>query len=274
MVRNVFELVENVKSLNKVSYGKQLEFIHSTDSFNDKSKQLLQFVMEKCDEVRLMVRMYGNINIRQSNMDKRYLRLSPYALDRLMAMYVGERITASLGSEMERLATVVGENPTLGISVEDQGDGTILFAAEKFGLAAGEKHIYIQLGDYIFRCDENISGRARDFLKALEKCSFRMRIAKHDLSRFCANVYPVIKKCFSFTGDTGTLNEYMPLPLETEIFIDAPEKNVITARMLYRYGKSFDYYALHFAGKSPDIERRDLGRDGRPRDNQQVHPSV
>lgn len=259
VVRNVFELVENVKSLNKVSYGKQLEFIHSTDSFNDKSKQLLQFVMEKCDEVRLMVRMYGNINIRQSNMDKRYLRLSPYALDRLMAMYVGERITASLGSEMERLATVVGENPTLGISVEDQGDGTILFAAEKFGLAAGEKHIYIQLGDYIFRCDENISGRARDFLKALEKCSFRMRIAKHDLSRFCANVYPVIKKCFSFTGDTGTLNEYMPLPLETEIFIDAPEKNVITARMLYRYGeKSFDYYALHFAGKSPDIERRDL----------------
>jgi len=259
VVRNVFELVENVKSLNKVSYGKQLEFIHSIDSFNEKSKQLMLFIMEKCDEVRLMVRAYGNINLRQSNMDKRFLRLSPYALDRLISMYIGEKITASLGSEIERLATVVTENPELKISVEDQGDGTILFTAEKFGLAAGEKHIYIQLGDYIYRCDEDLSDRARDFLKALEKCSFRMRIAKNDLSRFCANVYPVVKNCFVFTGDTGTLIEYMPLPLETEIFIDAPGKNVITARMIYRYGdKTFDYYALHFAGKSPEIERRDL----------------
>lgn len=259
VVRNVFELVENVKSLNKVSYGKQLEFIHSIDSFNDKSKQLMQFIMEKCDEVRLLARTLGSSNWRESHMDKRHLRLSPYALDRLLSMYIGEKITASLGSEMERLATVIAENPELNISVEDQGDGTILFEAEKFGLASGEEHIYIQLGDFIYRCDQDLSDRARDFLKAMEKCSFRMRIAKQDLSRFCANVYPAIKNCFRFSGDISTLDEFMPLPLETEIFIDAPENNVITATMLYRYGdKAFDYYALHFAGKSPDIARRDL----------------
>ena len=259
IVRDIFELVENVKSLNKVSYGKRLEFIHSMESFDSNSKKLMQIIVEKSDEARQLMRSLGSAGRFEARINKRHLRLSPYALDRIMSLYVNEDISAVFESGAEGSFTVVAENPVLDVSVENSGEGALIFKTERFGIISGEKHIYVQRGRYIHICDEDMSERARDFLKALERCSYKMRIAGRDLSVFCSNVFPTIRSCFRFSGNLDTLQEYMPLPLETDIYIDAPEHNTITARMIYRYGdEEIDYYALHFAGKTPNIARRDL----------------
>jgi len=258
VVRDVFELVENVKSLNKVSYGKQLEFIHSMDSFAEESKQLLRFVIDKCEEIRVYYRAFVG-RFSEAHIDKRRLQLSPGGVDRLFSMYLGKSIQASIGVQPERRAHVTSENPTLEIRIEDTGDGLVLLSSDHFGLAVGERHIYVQQGDRIYMCGEDYSAKAKDFLRALEKCSFGMKISKADLPKFCSNVLPTVQSCFSFSGNLSALEEHMPLSLETEIFLDAPEKNVITASMIFCYGDSrIDFYALHFAGKTPDIGRRDL----------------
>jgi len=259
VVKDVFELVDNIKSLNKVSYGKQLEFIHSVDSFVEESKQLLQFVMDKCEEIRVYSRSLAGRFGSETQMDKRHLQLSPGGIDRLFSMYQGKSIMSSLGSQPERQSLVLAENPMIDVRLSDRDDGIVLLSTDPFGLAVGERHVYVQQGDRIYKCNEDYSAKTRDFLKALEKCSFRMRISKTDLPKFCSNVLPTVQNYFSFSGNLSALEEHMPLALETEIFMDAPEKNVITASMIYRYGdKEIDFYALHFAGKTSDIGRRDL----------------
>jgi superfamily II DNA or RNA helicase len=259
IVKDVFELVDNVKTLDKVAYGKQLEFIHSMDSFDEDSKRLLRFVMDKCEEIRVYSRLLAEKPSSEINMDRRRLRLSPGNMDRFFSMYEGKEIMASLDFGPERMSRIVAENPILDIRLAARDDGTVVLSAEPFGFAGGESHLYIQRDDRIYKCDENYTAKTRDFLRALEKCSFNMKISKTDLPTFCSNVLPAVRGFIGFSGDVSALEEHMPLPLETEIYLDAPEKNVITASMIYCYGdKRIDHYALHFAGKTPDIGRRDL----------------
>ncbi len=259
VVKDILALVDNVRQLSKVTYGKQLEFIHSMDSFDEKSKNLMRFVVDRCEEQKAYNRISLIRYSSDSSGDKRKLALTPSGIDRLFAMYTGDELEISLGLSKVGPLSVVEGDPTLKIQVESLAEGAVALISEPFGIVCGEKRVYIQMDSAIYSCSEEYSEKVKEFLRAMEKCSFRMTISSHDLSRFCANVLPTIQGYFELGGDTEAMEEYMPLHLESDIYLDAPEKNIITAKLLYRYGdKSIDFYALHFTGGSVDVKRRDL----------------
>lgn len=259
LVRDIFEFVENIRHLNKVTYGKQLTFIHSMESFDGDSARLVRFVVDKCEEVKSLMRMAPAEGGISPISDKRRLPLTPTGCDRLFALFAKRRIRAAFGAMPEEDLPVVDENPVLEITLAGEDNDSITLSVQPFGLVLGEERVYIQQGGKLFCCDPSFSESCRDFLSAMEKNRFSLRIVHQDLARFCSYVLPVIRRHMEFNGEVERLDEFRSSQLETQIYLDAPERNVITARMVYRYDDlEIDFYAAHFSGQRIDHGCRNL----------------
>lgn len=75
------------------------------------------------------------------------------------------------------------------------------------------------------------------YLAALQAGQGSLFIADGDIAAFCTGVLPVIRPYVELEGETELLEQYGPAHLEVEVYLDAPEPNLITARMLCCYGE-------------------------------------
>ena len=49
LIKNIFQFCDDIKKENNVRYGKELEFIHTRDSFDENSKLIIDFLNEYCN---------------------------------------------------------------------------------------------------------------------------------------------------------------------------------------------------------------------------------
>ena len=221
LIKNLSRFFENMACGNTVEYGKQFCFTHREENFTPASRPLLRFLL-------------GELTERASGGSPGELALTPAGFDRFFALMNGQRITLRGANGDQAIALGDGE-PVLGVSVEKEPDGVRLWC-EEVPAVSGIRTLYLLYHGTLCRTGEEYSRRMTEWVRIGARAGDGLFIAEAELPSFCAGVLNTVRPYIRLDGDDTALDAYRPRALAVDIYLDAPEDNAVTARVVYRYG--------------------------------------
>ena len=227
VVQDLRAFCEAVEQHKSVSYGKDLQFYHHPDRFAAQDRPLLRFVTGQLPPVPR-----GSVG----GHALRELALSPVALDVLLSLMNGRAISCRAG-EIDTLADVRRTDPAVTVTVTKKDSGFTLSVSTPPVTVVGNRRRYVLSDGVLHRCSTAFSEKAGALLDALQAAHGQLFIATADMPALCASVLKTAADVVNFDGDTDALSVFTAEKLEAELYLDAPDKDTIRAKLLFNYGE-------------------------------------
>lgn len=238
VVKDIRQFALSVLRCEQVEYGKNLSFVHSLGAFDEFSAPLVQFIIDKVEEDNALERAYASPYY-YHRPDERTLTLSPANLDSFFELACGADIEAQIDNRSCSKLTILRQNPELTVTVSKYGKDGALLTLNQVKVLQGQKHCYIckPAEGLLFQCDEEYTGAMKNFLLLSAETNGRsLTISKQDISAFCAAVLPAVSKYVKIESRGLALDEFTPPPAQISIYLDNPQKNLITCVPKIAYG--------------------------------------
>ena len=255
ILKDVLAFVWNLDHNEKVSYGKNLEFIHSDEAFSEGSRSVLSFIREWVEN-------------HHGTYMSRYEQLKDIAVEKVRDLTVDRK-------ELEDLLLILGEKSfkfkmnndpeTTWHSVREIPDRTLMIRKKDQGLSLEIAPVYSVTGIRYHMYFDNAKvylvsrqelGAVEEFVACLERLpAGRGFIDEPDVPAFVRELLPSLKKFFhcelrDFPEETG-LECYKAA---YEIYLDAPERDWITCKAFSVYGKDkFSVFDRDVSARTRDI---------------------
>lgn len=262
VIKNLYEFVDNIQSGSQVAYGKDLEVVHHIDIFEEKSKELVTFIMAKVAETRTFLTEIDYYNYGRLP-KKRHITLTPSVLDDFFQIMEGKTITIvdkEVVSKKEgtKQIRLVKENPKVPVVI-DRFSPSVLFGAEEYkkpkdfagvtvsakidGYLQGKQYAYVLMEDKLFRADEDFKYAMQSFLKTVDKKGKGDYIGREFVARFYQQVLNKIRNYIDLQEyDHEEIAAALPPDPVFEIYLDKVEENVL-CEVNVRYGEeSYNIY--------------------------------
>ena len=255
ILKDVLAFVWNLDHNEKVSYGKNLEFIHSDEAFSEGSRSVLAFIREWVEN-------------HHGTYMSRYEQLKDIAVEKVRDLTVDRK-------ELEDLLLILGEKSfkfkmnndpeTTWHSVREIPDRTLMIRKKDQGLSLEIAPVYSVTGIRYHMYFDNAKvylvsrqelGAVEEFVTCLERLpAGRGFIDEPDVPAFVRELLPSLKNFFhcdlrDFPEETG-LECYKAA---YEIYLDAPERDWITCKAFSVYGKDkFSVFDRDVSARTRDI---------------------
>ena len=283
VVKDIRELVENIKQMRYVSYGKKLAFTHSQSAFTRDSIGIINLLLELDDENEYSYRYHGygysNVQMRRS------CTLSPAMLDILLELYEGKTMHVDdqfLHEEQD--VPIVRENPRLPVrihGIQPYKNGARLEMDPIF-MAEGSKQWYILWNHCFYICTKAYYEQVKSFLKLMsqersqskgnsyygryahtssswKKPSFYL--SEQDFGTFSKNVLPIISDVLHVTVTDLDFTSYEPQKAAFRSYLDKVGDH-IECKTLVLYGDE-EYNVANIPAK--EESSRDIRQEFRVR---------
>ncbi len=255
VMKDIFEFVRNVEEGKEYSYGKKLKFLHTIDAFEKDSRGLVQFLIRWAREnrgryVQYAYRDYSYVTFSSK---LRKVPLSSADFETLMEILGEKGITANLSGLGERVWRLTEDKLIRNMKIKGQKEGIEIEAEAPFGYECPHYN-YIFKDGKIYKEKKDDGGQINDFLACMSQIpGGKVYIAKDDVPIFCRELLPVLETCFQCETEDFDQSAYGVVPVSFEIYLDAPQKDFITCKVLALYGeKKYEVY---------DKSREQAGRD-------------
>ncbi|WP_037373220.1 SNF2-related protein [Anaerovorax odorimutans] len=271
VIRNIESFCKNIKMSANVEYGKELAFVHNMNAFDKESKTLVQFVLKKQSEKESFIEGLGGNSYRYGyrynryglDSEKKFLRLTPAAVDELFDILIGMETFIGLYGSKSIASNIIDYTPEFILKLEkDKSSKGFYLHLPDCSYILGEKYLYIHCDDKshygkaneitktLCRCNQDFSVKIRDLVKSLSGAGEKLAISNDDMSSFYSNVLAEFENLITIKGDVDELKKYIPDEFDIKFYVDSPKKDVITTVIKYKYGdKEFDPY-LHGISKN------------------------
>ncbi|MGN0182412.1 MAG: SNF2-related protein [Candidatus Ornithomonoglobus sp.] len=239
IVKNIETMYSNFENRATERYGKELTFHHDWDAVDEKSRRVVNLAMN--------IYKTSGYGYEYSFYDKkRTHELNKRWIDDFFELYCDEYISFS-GEQYY----IKSENPELHLNIAVNSSGRYYIELDKeFVYCGSGRHAYFfsnrQKQFYI--CDVKytrmVCGLCEAFRKRKQIC-----ISNSDMPAF---YNAVIKPLIPYIDIEGLdlVEQYAPPELETRLYVDAPDKDMITARLEFVYdGKN--YAAFYKKSENP-----------------------
>ena len=283
VVKDIRELVENIKQMRYVSYGKKLAFTHSQSAFTRDSIGIINLLLELDDENEYSYRYHGygysNVQMRRS------CTLSPAMLDILLELYEGKTMHVDdqfLHEEQD--VPIVRENPRLPVrihGIQPYKNGARLEMDPIF-MAEGSRQWYILWNHCFYICTKAYYEQVKSFLKLMsqersqskgnsyygryahtssswKKPSFYL--SEQDFGTFSKNVLPIISDVLHVTVTDLDFTSYEPQKAAFRSYLDKVGDH-IECKTLVLYGDE-EYNVANIPAK--EESSRDIRQEFRVR---------
>ncbi len=256
VIKDVFEFDRHLQEEEEYRYGKQLNFLHIPEAFAGDSREMVQFI-------RNWVRENG----------KRYVQSYYYgyraqAKLRSIPLSAGE-LEAFLDAAGELPIQVVTEEKDLGLCRQAEGAperklhlngrnmGVELKVDQLTGCRGSKYQFWFEKG-LIYRESLEALKPVLDFQECMAALpEGKAFIQKEDVPMFCRDLLPVLSRYYVCTRKNFFEEDYHIEAVNFEIYLDAPEEDMISCRLIAVYGqKRYNVY-----GDNEDMGQRDLTRE-------------
>lgn len=255
ILKDVLAFVWNLDHNEKVSYGKNLEFIHSDEAFSEGSRSVLAFIREWVEN-------------HHGTYMSRYEQLKDIAVEKVRDLTVDRK-------ELEDLLLILGEKsfkfkmnndpettwhsareiPDRTLMIRKKDQGLYLEIAPVYSVTGIRYHMYFDNAK-VYLVSRQELGAVEEFVTCLERLpAGRGFIDEPDVPAFVRELLPSLKKFFhcdlrDFPEETG-LECYKAA---YEIYLDAPERDWITCKAFSVYGKDkFSVFDRDVSARTRDI---------------------
>ncbi|MEG2799920.1 MAG: SNF2 helicase associated domain-containing protein, partial [Erysipelotrichaceae bacterium] len=232
IVRDFFKFFQDIEESANVRYGKDLSFVHNLNSFDASARILIQF---------LSAHLHDNLYYSENNSnnimsDRRSLCLTPNSLDEFFSYYIDQDVMFRYQERLLTNVKFIDKNPDFVLTAHKDEDEIYHFELNEyhFKILQGNNHSYILWNRYLYRCEESYSKACAKVLEAFRNKSAALDLNKEQMPAFYNNVLFNIQDYMNLIGDD--ISEFAPSPLVCRLYLDMPNLQTISARLLYNYG--------------------------------------
>ncbi len=241
ILRDIYEFSDAVKSEFSLRYGKELEFKHSLDNFEENSKELVKFVVGKTSEYS----DFSRLGVYSFNLNKRYrsfLKLRYGALDEFFEIMQGKEVFLENRQKSQYTFKIdlLKENPKLHFEIIDEGEKgiQIIDKNHEYYLFHGKEYLYVLHERKLYQTDEDFKKKIYPLLKELQSSDGSITIMPNEATSLCSYVVPYLKEMTSVKIPEGMLEKYKAEKLATKAYLDIDENANIIADIKFCYGEN------------------------------------
>lgn len=247
-VKSIADFLADIAHNATRYYGESCEVLHNIQCFDEPSQRLVQFFIRHQHDSFY----FTNDPVLQQYLQAKSMCLTPAALDEFFAMYVGCDVSQYLSFNKSIPLHFKKQNPTFSLTIQADEEGVFIatLTPMSFTILQGVNHIYILYNDTLYDCDYAFSKACAPILTTFLTKKTTLRIHPDVMQDFYHSVILSIQDYITILGDD--LSSYNPISLITRVYLDLPKKNVVSARLLFCYGKK-EYEA--FTAKKKTISR-------------------
>ena len=256
ILKDVLAFVWNLDHNEKVSYGKNLEFIHSDEAFSEKSRGVLSFIREWVENHHgTYMARYEQLKKITTEVKLRDLTVDRKELEDLLLILGENSFKFKMNNDPETTWHAVREIPDRILTIRKKDQGLSLEIPPVYSVTGIRYHMYFDNAK-VYLVSRKELGVVEEFVTCLERLpAGRGFIDEPDMSAFVREMLPSLEKFFhcdlrDFPEETG-LECYKAA---YEIYLDAPERDWITCKAFSVYGEDkFSVFDRNVSAQTRDI---------------------
>lgn len=216
-----------------VDYGAKLKLLHDENAFEEKSKPLLRFFMNKYRELSAY---FGGMPY-SAITDKRSLFLSPRAFDEFFELYEGREVSLNFGVFDRSLIPFVNMDPNITLHVQKSGNAFDLALTPLPQMyVMGERCQYLLLDSGLYRCSADYTKATSTLFSSFIQKKGPLTVGLRDMGTLCSNVLGTVGDYVHVEADENELTIYYPAELTAKLFLDMPAEGLVTGNLIFCYG--------------------------------------
>ncbi len=219
LIRDLYEFNRMFENNEIFTYGAGTTILHNKESFDEKYRQMLDFVLNKIKEGSLLSE--NEAFSRHSINDKKYMVIAGADIEYVIKLI---RDTGDI-IELEGIGDceIIKENPKLMLNISKLG--TNGYKLELKGIdtfISGYSNLFVVFENKIYETDKKFSSKMRAFLQnfVLSESKNVLELSKRDMPAFCNAVLSKVYEYISIEGDSAQITKYAPLDLSCEFCFD------------------------------------------------------
>jgi superfamily II DNA or RNA helicase len=227
IVKDIMQLLEHIKYGHKHSYGKELEFIHGMEAFDEESKNWIAFIQR----VTYPERYYSGF---------KHLNISGARVEDFFTLLAGQQFLAKeMYEKKEQLWEISMEPPELFMEMVGKNEGVEL-KVDMPRMLRGEAHLFFWYNKKVYCTEWEKYEPLKEFFQFLKENNFRdVYIAKPDLTVFVEEILPLIQERMNVKMTTFQPAVYQMAKPEFKFYVDSPQVDMVMCKVIaiYEHGE-------------------------------------
>ena len=239
-LRNLIEFYDNFLDGGVHKYGPKIEFKHVREMVKPEDQKMLDFILTYAEIMKYTNESLGQQRYLGKVMNEGEITISNTCLDELFDVLEGNYIKIKKDYENDRIL-FLDEEPKIKFTLEEADDQNYVLYPNvdiyNYEVLTGKKYLYMMIDDVIYRCPQSYRNTVLKLLN-LFKDNFTKEVIfkKSDLPKLYSLVVPSVKDYFEITNiKPDEMEKYIPQDLYVKVFLDANDKNYITADIKFGY---------------------------------------
>lgn len=231
VLKNIGDFVNAVARNERVNYGKELEFYHHPEAFAPECRPMVRFLQYT------LLKGSSYMGNYLSTVYKRELTITGDLADDFLEAAENAPLSGMTEDgesceweiregEPERLLEIHGDKA--GISIKLQ----------RMSLMTGKRYTCFFDGGIIWKADRERIEEVREFLLYMDSFGKNgLYVAAGELPAFVRDMLPVLREHFTVKMQNFIPKEYLPEEVVFEIYLDAPQRDLLTCELYSVYGE-------------------------------------
>ena len=251
VLKNIGDFVNAVARNEQVFYGKELEFYHHPEAFTPESRPLVRFLQYS------LLKGSSYMGNYLSTVYKRDLNITPELIDDFLDAAGAGPLMGETADGIAREWSFREGEPVRRLEISGDSYG-ISIKLQRMQLVTGKRYGYFFDEGTIWKTDRERIEEIREFLIYMDSFGKSgLYVAGTELPAFARDMLPVLQEHFEVEMRNFSPEEYLPEEASFEIYLDAPQRDLLTCELYAVYGE--EKYNLF---DSLDLtERRDARRE-------------
>ena len=231
VLKNIGDFVNAVARNERVSYGRELEFYHHPEAFAPESRPMVRFLQFT------LLKGSSYLGNYLSTVYKRELNIAGDQADEFLEAAQAAPFFGAVDEESSREWEIrEGEPERL---LEINGDKTgISIKLQRMQFVTGNRYGYFFDDGIIWKTDRERIEEVREFLLYMESFGKNgLYVAADELPAFARDMLPVLQEHFEVKMQSFIPEEYLPEEAVFEIYLDAPQRDLLTCELYSVYGE-------------------------------------
>ncbi|HIU74422.1 MAG TPA: SNF2 helicase associated domain-containing protein [Candidatus Pelethocola excrementipullorum] len=226
ILKNISRMVQNVHHMEEVSYGKELQFVHDIRAFTPDSQKMLRYIMQQSETLDSW-----------SGGFERTMIMTPERFESFQKAVGNKTFEGSVHGEREQNWRFVEEAPSRKLTVVGEEQG-IRMEMEPMIKYAGANYVYYFKGGLIYRMERVQEEEIREFESYMNSWrGLQNYVSNDELPLFVRNLLPILEKYYQVEVDHFDTSLYEPEEVEFQLYLDAPQRDMITCDLTAVYGE-------------------------------------
>lgn len=238
VVKDSYELADNIKNKTNVVYGKSLEFNHDLNGFDKDSRALASFLRDEAESYKQVVKKTSGL-FNSSTLNGRAFRIFPYSFDSFFNLFEGQTIECHGFKYPYSRLSFVNNDPDVEFYINEEDNGQYFLSTNLyiFFMIKSKYYTYVIIEDKLYKCSKEFEDTVLPAVnKIMTQPTKSITLDNELMGKFCSAVLPQISKHAKIKTDLEISEKLNVMPLSSSIYLDCNSLGHIYASVIFSYG--------------------------------------